>query len=313
MFKNMKLSAKLIGSFVIVAVITLAVGFAGWRGVNGLSHHIVEIGEVQLPSVHSLMVIEKEAEAIRAAQRTLLNPDLSREHKAQQFENIQTARNHYEAAWKVYAPLPQTQEEAQLWNKFVPAWEAWRHENTEFLKLIQELDKLDLGNPDALNATIEMMRGDHYKLMVDTAELIDNGTAFHGGEDASACRYGQWAATFKTQNPSLNSAIAQNSDPHRRFHQAVADIKAAVDKGNMENARYIARNALQPAMQGVTIGLQAMDTQVENAVTLFDEASQHAMVTAREKETAAIDLLEQIVKINEDAAHVSSEEAAIES
>ncbi|MFO7715046.1 methyl-accepting chemotaxis protein, partial [Desulfosarcina sp.] len=313
MFKNMKLSAKLIGSFVIVAVITLAVGFVGWRGVNGLSHHIVEIGEVRLPSIHSLMVIEKEAESVIVAQRTLLNPDLSREHKAQQFENIQAARNHYEAAWKVYEPLPQTPEEAQQWNKFVPAWEAWRHGNNEFLKLIQELDKLDLGNPDALNVTIEMIRGDHYKLMSETSDLVANEVTFQGGEDHLTCGFGKWVAGFKTQNPTMNSLIAQITEPHHRFHQAVADIKAAVGKGNLDNARHIFRNALQPAAQGFMKGLYPLREEAQKATILFDQASQHAMVTAREKETAAIDLLEQIVKINEDAAHVSSEEAAIES
>lgn len=42
--QNVKLSVKLIGSFIIVAGITLVVGFFGWRGVNRLSGHLEEVG-----------------------------------------------------------------------------------------------------------------------------------------------------------------------------------------------------------------------------------------------------------------------------
>jgi len=313
MFKHLKLSTKLIGSFVIVALITLLVGFFGWRGVNTITYHLIEIGGVRLPSIQSLLVIQREAESVRVTQRTLLNPDLSHEIKVRQFENLKNSRERYEKAWKIYEPLPQTPEESVLWNKFVPAWEDWRHENNEFIKKIQELDKLDLGNPAALNATLEMIRGDHYKLMVDIIEMIDNGTQFQGGEDHLGCGFGKWAAAFKTQNPILSSAISQISEPHRLFHQSVAEIKIAVANGDLEKARQIFVDKLRPAAEGVFKGIQVMRGESQKAITLFNSASQYAMVTAREKQLVAMDLLNQIVKINEDVSFASTEAAGIAS
>ncbi len=313
MFKHLKLSTKLISSFVIVALITLLVGFFGWRGVNSITHYLIDIGEVRLPSIASLLVIQREAEAVRVTQRTLLNPDLSLEIKARQIENLKKIRERYEKAWKIYEPLPQTPEEAVLWNKFVPAWEDWRQENNAFIKQIQELDKLDLGNPAALNATLEMIRGDHYKLMVDVIEMLDNGTQFQGGEDHSACGFGKWAATFKSQNPTLSSAIVQMSEPHQRFHQSVAEIKSAVGNGNLEKARQIFKDNLRPAAQGVFKGLRVMREESQKAITLFNSANQYAMVTAREKQLVAMDLLSQIVKINEDVSSAATKAAGIES
>ena len=312
MFKNMKLSAKLISSFVIVAAITLVVGFVGWRGVNNLSHHLEEVGEVRLPSIAALLVIEREAEAIRVAQRTLLNPDLTREDHARQFANIKHAREHYEAAWQKYEPLPQTPEEAALWKKFVSAWDAWRQENNAFFKLIHDLEKLDIGNPAALNATLEMVRGDHYKLMVDTEALIAGGNSFDGGEDHNACRFGEWAAAFKSQNATISGAIAQMAEPHKQFHAAVAAIKTAVQNGDREKAHAILTDTMQPAAKGVFAGLEVMRDEAAKAVTLFENAGQYAMVTARDKQVVAMDLLEQIVKLNEDVAHASEEAASIE-
>ena len=40
MFKKIKLSYKLIAGFVMVALVTLGVGFSGWLGVTGLSGRI---------------------------------------------------------------------------------------------------------------------------------------------------------------------------------------------------------------------------------------------------------------------------------
>ena len=313
MFKQLKLSTKLIGSFVIVALITLMVGFFGWRGVNKISLHLIEIGEVRLPSIQNLLVIQREAESIRVTQRTLLNPDLRSEVKIRQVENLKNARERYEKAWKIYEPLPQTAQEAVLWNKFIPAWEAWRHENNEFIKQIQELDKLDVGNPAALNATLEMIRGDHYKLMVNVMEILDNGTSFQGGEDHLSCGFGKWVASFKSQNPLIKTAISQMSEPHRVFHQSVADIKNAVGKGDLEKARKLFKENMNPAAAGVFKGLRLMREESQKAITLFNSANHHAMVTAREKQLVAMDLLDQIVKINEDVSIDATEAAGIES
>ncbi len=313
MFKHLKLSTKLIGSFVIVALITLLVGFFGWRGVNTITRYLTEIGEIRLPSIQNLLVIQREAESVRVTQRTLLNPDLKHDIKARQVENLKNARDKYEKAWKIYEPLPHTPEEAVLWNKFVPAWEAWRHENNEFIKQIQALDKLDLGNPAALNATLEMIRGDHYKLMVDVMAMLDNGTPFQGGEDHLGCGFGKWAAAFKSQNPIINSAIAQMSEPHRLFHQSVAEIKMAVNKGDLEKARQIFDDNTRPAAEGVFNGLRVMREESQKAMILFNSANQYAMVTARAKQLVAMDLLSQIVKINEDASSAATSAAGIES
>ena len=82
MFQKASLGVKLIGSFMIVAVITLGVGYIGWHGATGLSGHLHEVGKVRLPSIESLLQIESGFKSLRVAQRTLLNPDLPAEARA---------------------------------------------------------------------------------------------------------------------------------------------------------------------------------------------------------------------------------------
>lgn len=313
MFKNMKLRTKLIGSFFIVALITLTVGYFGWRGVNNLSEKANEIGKVRLPSVASLLVIKKEAETVIVAQRTLLNPDLTKEDKSHQSEYIADARKTYEAAWEKYESLPKTPDEAALWSKLVAAWGEWKSENNSFFATIKELETLDLGNPGILAATMERIRGDHYKLLGSAVQLIAFGVEFEGGEDPATCNFGKWVASFKTENQHINKTIEEISLQHKNFHKAVADIKKAVSIGNVENAKYVYRNALEPAAKVVFEGLEVLNGEANKGVELFSSASQYAQGGVRAKQLVATGLLDQIIKLNEKSAEEAVTAGELES
>ena len=171
--KKIKLSTKLIGSFVIVAIITLMVGFEGWNGAKQLNGDLEEIGQVRLPGIKYLLRVREGAEAIKAVQRTLLNPDLDRQIRDQQYKSITSIREAYRKSWKAYESLPQTQEAAALWPRFVSAWETLVNENNKILDLSRELDKTDILNPMVLHEHLEKFRGDHYKLSTQTLSIAN--------------------------------------------------------------------------------------------------------------------------------------------
>ncbi len=311
--QNVKLSVKLIGSFIIVAGITLVVGFFGWRGVNRLSGHLEEVGGVRLPGIQSLLIIEKEAETFRVAQQTLLNPNLPREDKVRQFENIALLRERYEKAWKIYEPLPQTPEEAKLWREFVPAWEEWRKENGVFLKIVEELNSLDVGNPMALLGTLEKIRGDHHQLMAKVSRLFSDDRLFSGGEDHTGCLFGRWAASFQSQNPSIRNAVAGMLESHRQFHEAVAKIKTQIEEGDSAAAETTFDREMAPAAEKVFAGLDTLLEISNKAEALYNQANQQAMVTAFEKQKAALQYLDKIIEINLNVANEAKRTADSES
>ncbi|MEL7654413.1 MAG: chemotaxis protein CheW, partial [Bacillota bacterium] len=45
-------------------------------------------------------------------------------------------------AWKIYEPLPQTELEAEKWKEFVPQWEAWKKDVSDYITLSKEADKI---------------------------------------------------------------------------------------------------------------------------------------------------------------------------
>jgi methyl-accepting chemotaxis protein len=138
MFKNLKLSAKLIGGFTIVAMVVLIVGFVGWQGTDTLGSLVKTIGLTQLPGVQNLLTINEAQTAIDAAENTLLAADIDSTGRKAAQQRIDEAKKKADEAWKIYESLPMTNEEELTWKEFVPAWEAWWSDHTEFMKMAEQ-------------------------------------------------------------------------------------------------------------------------------------------------------------------------------
>jgi PAS domain S-box-containing protein len=141
MFAKMKTGTKVLGGFGIAILISVAIGLVGYRGISKLSGHIAEIGANRLPSVEALLVISQGQTAVKAAERTLLTASRDDARREHEYNRIKSAWDRIEKAWKVYEPLPQTKEEEAKWNEFVPAWNAWKRDHEEYLRLSHEWEK----------------------------------------------------------------------------------------------------------------------------------------------------------------------------
>ncbi len=302
MKKNMRLSTKLMLSFAAVGVITLFLGLAGYYGAVKSYEAIEEIGIVRLPSVESLLRIKVAANSIKSAQRTLLDLGLSKELRQRQYENVLRNRKDYQDAWKRYEPLPQTPEEAILWKDFVPAWEKWREENNRFLEMSRKIEALDIGDPQALERDLERFRADHYRLVTMTLSLLKDGKSFEGGESHTDCRFGKWLSTFKSTNGQVQQIMKEVSEPHARFHETVARIKAAVAAGNKEEAEKLYASQMVPVMEGLFGNLRKLYSIAEDASKTAHEMEHQALTVAREAQIKANELLDKIIALNSDVA-----------
>jgi methyl-accepting chemotaxis protein len=302
MNKTMKLGTKLMLGFGAVALITLIVGIVGYYGAVKGEDSVEEIGGVRLPSVDSLQIIHAEAEGIRGSMRTLSIPGLSADVRDRQYENLAEARQHYEAAWKVYEPLPQTEEEARLWQQFVPAWNAWRAENNKFMETMQKWDKLGMADPMLLGRQVESFTKDHYRLVQRVLTLVNMNRLFEGGEDHTACAAGHWMAEFTTDNPDLAAVIRAMDDPHRRFHQAIKQIKQVHAQGDSAGAQKLYTVEMLPAMGEVFEHFETMLQIIDQGISLAEQGKAQLLGPVAQSQGTALDLLERIVKINQDVA-----------
>ncbi len=312
--KNIKIGAKLIGGFIIVALIVLVVGFFGWNGARQMQGHIHEIGEVRLPSVENLIKIQVEGNAIRTAVRTMLNPRLTHEDRQRQYDNIDKARERYREAWDIYEPLPQTDEEARVWNEFVTAWNAWAEVNNSVVDMAKEIDNTDILNPDALRARLLGFITDHHILMENVLKLIVTGEMFEGGGDPTACNFGKWLADYSTTNETITQLLKEVRTYHDPFHESVNRIKASMQAGNQNEAFAIFSETMQPNAEDVFHIFDQIEAESNRIVGLYDSMNEYAFGEVTEKQNAAIGLLTQVIDINdviaEEAVHIADIEGA---
>jgi len=312
--KNMKLSVKLVGGFVIVAFITLGVGIVGWNSMSTLMSDLVHVSQVNLPSIQNILTMDSELDSIRVAQRTLLNPNLNREDRQRQYENVAEARESFKKVWEIYDRLPRSPEEDKLWKEFTPAMEAWNKGSDEFFRACQELEKMDILNPLSLVKDIEQFTKDHYKRLNETLKLIYTGQKFTGGEDAAQCAFSKWMAQFKTDNPVVRDSLKEIVEYHDKFHHSIKMIKDSMDTAGSSAEAITAASTLYekemvPSAKKVFELFTVMREQAGMAENMYNKINEQAMITLRAKQVEAKKLLNEIVEMNEQSAIREQEEA----
>jgi methyl-accepting chemotaxis protein len=171
--KQSKLSTKLLGGFLCVALITLGVGYLGWSSAINLTGHLTTVGKQSLPSIQNLLTVQKNLEAIRTAQNALLNPILNTEMRQQQMERVAQARDNYQKAFKIYDVLPKHSEDAKIWEQTKRAVEVWREENNKFFNLTKDLDKAEAVKGDVLAAMNKQLLDKCFPRQDESLALVD--------------------------------------------------------------------------------------------------------------------------------------------
>lgn len=313
MFRKINLAVKLIAAFLMVGCIAGAIGYVGYSGLKRMKHNLTVISGTQLPALQNLLTIRGELEQIKVAQRTLLNPNLSREGREQQYAAMESSMELYHRAKQVYESLDKTSDEKRLWEKFTAAVENWKKDNDKFNSYSKELEKNDILNPDSLREQLEKFKGAHYVLMNRLVVTINSKEMFEGGDDAAACGYGKWLAGFKTNNERLKELLSNSENPHRQFHASVAKIKEYVREGNSSEASSVFFKETIGLSTVVVRGMDAMIEETAKAQTLYQKMQEESMVVLGQKEKEAMDVLEQVIRLNERDAAAAQQTANQES
>ncbi|OHB53409.1 MAG: hypothetical protein A2Y12_14515 [Planctomycetes bacterium GWF2_42_9] len=308
MFKNMKLSTKLITGFSLATVIICVIGLTGFFGLKTAKKQINSIGNVYLPSVQSMQEISKYLAELKGGLRGLLNPNLTPEQRQEQYALINRARESYAAAKETYETLPRSSEEDKIYQQLNSLITDWREENDKFMKMCQELDKVNILNPDDLKNKIESFKADHYKLLNNVSEFIRTKNDFHGGDDHTGCNFAKWSGTFQTTNPVISDALKDMRLAHEHFHSCVAKIRQNATAANVDgqNAAY---SEMQISADGVFKGFQTIYNEIDKASNVYTAANKLIMVDTKEKDAATFEALEKLAKFNVENANTAKNKA----
>ncbi len=122
---SFSLRTKLIGAFVVVAVITIVVGVIGYRGMRFARGAQEQTAAVQLPGINALWMVKDAQDVARRVELVMFMPQLSEAELGGMRKNLGTSRAQAEEGIKAFEALPIDAESAALWKEFKAAWEIW--------------------------------------------------------------------------------------------------------------------------------------------------------------------------------------------
>ena len=308
--KNIRLAVKLIGGFILVAVIVAVVGVFGLTGAQQMNRHVEEIGTVRLPSIEALLEAELAAEEMLVAQRTLLSELLSQQQRNSYLQNYRNARQELLDTWEYFTTLPATAEEDRLSAVFEDELADWVALNNEWLQMNTAFERLGILDPGALTADIQQFRGDHYAVELEVSMLLLSNQVFEGNDDPTACNFGRWLTGFSTQNAELQRLLNQTRQPHNTFHQAAGQIRDLHRAGNRAAALTLFENTMLPASDQVFEYFYEIIALAEEAGGLRDSITTLILGDISNEAYEAMAILDELIHINEDIADAAVAQAA---
>ncbi len=191
---------------------------------------------------------------------------------------------------------------------FVPAWNAWREENDKFVGMSKDLDRLGISDPEELGKNLELFRGDHYKLSGQMLRMLLSKEQFAGGEDHTACNFGKWIPTFKSDNPALNQLLQSTIEPHKQFHEAARKTKRLAQEGKVAEALEV-KKEMDTAEEKTFAAFLAMLKVADEAIAVRNQVQEQLLGPVTQKQRAANELLRKLAQINRDNASATAKTA----
>ena len=141
--RNLKLSAKLIGGFMIMALMLLVGGLVGLFGISQVDSRLKDISNVHFPGIYNVGVMNEAQINIKRVDKSLLTSETFNKsgEREQLLRNLDEALVRAEKSWKNYDALPRTKAVEVIWDNLKPQWEIWRNNQNEFIALVKESKK----------------------------------------------------------------------------------------------------------------------------------------------------------------------------
>ncbi len=138
MKKNLSFQKKIIGSFVGIVAISLAMGAAGEFAVHKLNVQVSSAFNYFVPSTDFLIQADRDLQQLLVAERTLISGDLSAAETEKQWNEINANKKQFETRVSKYEALAKTDREKEVMKLFWEDHKKWEAQFGETKKLLEE-------------------------------------------------------------------------------------------------------------------------------------------------------------------------------
>ena len=304
--KNLKLGVKLVGGFVLTAIIVLAVGLTAIIQQSKMHHLEEDLTEEKVPALESMLKITADLEAIAGFMRTLLTPYATKELRAQVHQELLDRRKSYGMAKEEFLKLEFVGEVEQEWQAFLSHVAQWVEVNDKAVATSKSLIERDIVNPAELNEYMSSFEIAHQTLLAKVGRMLSLNEPFEGGTDGTACSLGKWMENPSSNNKDIKVMVSRLKPIHLGLHEKVAQIKQAVVDGQLYKAKEMTEKELYPISEQVFEIVHEMEAVSDVSYAAFEEMNKLLLEDAKEHQEDVLAVIDSIVKKAEEGAHKAS-------
>ncbi|MFT5730854.1 MAG: methyl-accepting chemotaxis protein [Desulforhopalus sp.] len=294
--KNLKIGVKLVGGFILTAIIILAVGITAIVQQGKMHHLQKEMAEDDLPAVQNILIIKSEAAAIASLMRTLLTPYASVDQRKLAHQGLGESRKIYGAAKKSFLALGFAETVKPELEDFSSHISKWVTVNNKAVEISKKLIDTDMTNPTNLNNHMNDFEIAHQALLAKLGKFLAFNIAFEGGTDGTTCSLGKWLDNMDTTNSEI-VALAKELQPiHLQLHQHVGEIKEYITDDRTSEARDISVDELFPLSEQVFKLVAQMKAVSDVGYSSFVEMNKLLLNDAAVHQDNTFKAIDKIVK-----------------
>ncbi len=268
----MKISTKLTGGFLLVAMICGVVGISGYRGLVKVSDVVEELAAVRMEGMNIVSLIHTEQLKIAENGAQLIQEGLPPDRRLALYGDIFDRFGKAESLIGRFSALPKSDVEQQAWDGFAPAWEGWKNGVDGFLALCGKMDEMGIESPTLFKAELAVLLSVHEDWVIKLSEAIVTQTSFTGQLDHTKCDLGRFLDGFHSSNPRLVDIFKLMSIEHEKIHKGADFINKLVgQKGRISDE--MLRERLEMAyVSRVLSPLSVMRRLFKNASEVADQS-----------------------------------------
>lgn len=237
--KNVSLGVKLVGGFILAALITLGVGIHDYLGIERMKVGISNLSDRSIPGLEYITSVEALVQEVRASVNFLLGQEATKEERVA--FNARTPQLIEEATALLDKTSKLSPLAKRMTDELLAALNPWGETIFKMLRISEEVVAADEMYPDYMLSVLYALEVECEKMMRQAKEF-----AFLGSSSLEFSDNAMKLLLAEMNEKSAHSqALVQNLvDKDQALHTAVDAIKQAALSGDMDRAR-----ALFPAAE----------------------------------------------------------------
>lgn len=269
------LQAKILSGFVVVTLLSLVIGGLGWNGLRFVAAKMYTTGAVDLPSMEAIARIASSQSKVKAAVRSLVNPEVTRESRKALYGEIETALVAADKAIADFDKLPKTEAVAAKWREFSPAWQTWVEDSRAGMSIAQKIDLLAIDKPQLLALHAEKEFGGYRDWAFEVSKAILNKEKITVPMEVEELNFGKWLIELKSDSKAVLDARDTLLAELKGGVSAVKQIQDFIDIGEVDLGKDVFVAEVLPSIDGVGRKLVSITAPIQQVLTLYVELARH--------------------------------------